>query len=70
VVRAIEAYVESLDLRVLEFSHARNTGNEGQPAYPPSMLLKLYLYGYMNRIRSSRRLGLPQFTVKQDNLPF
>jgi len=56
VVRAIEAYVESLDLRVLEFSHARNTGNEGQPAYPPSMLLKLYLYGYMNRIRSSRRL--------------
>jgi transposase len=55
-VRAIEAYVESLDLRVLGFSCAGNLGNEGQPAYPPSMLLKLYLYGYMNRIRSSRRL--------------
>lgn len=56
VVRAIDAYVESLDLESLEFSNTKNTGKDGQPAYPPAMLLKLYLYGYMNRIRSSRRL--------------
>ena len=56
VVRAIDAYVESLDLASLEFSNTKNTGKDGQPEYPPAMLLKLYLYGYMNRIRSSRRL--------------
>jgi len=56
VVRAIDAYVESLDLTALEFSNTKNNGKDGQPAYPPSMLLKLYLYGYMNRVRSSRRL--------------
>lgn len=45
VVRAIDAYVESLDLETLEFSNTKNTGKDGQPAYPPGMLLKLYLYG-------------------------
>jgi transposase len=43
VVRAIDAYVESLDLAALEFSNTKNNGKDGQPAYPPSMLLKLYL---------------------------
>ena len=56
VVRAIEAYVESLDLLKLGFSHTKEKRGEGQPPYPPSMLVKCYLYGYMNRVRSSRRL--------------
>ncbi len=56
-VRAIEAYVEALDLGKLGFRHALFRGNgAGQPAYDPADLLKLYLYGYINRVRSSRRL--------------
>lgn len=56
-VRAIEAYVEALDLAALGFRHAdRAAGETGQPPYDPADLLKLYLYGYLNRVRSSRRL--------------
>jgi transposase len=56
-VRAIEAYVEALDLAKLGFRHTLIQGNgAGQPAYDPADLLKLYLYGYINRVRSSRRL--------------
>jgi transposase len=56
-VRAIESYVEALDLAALGFRHAdRGVGEAGQPPYAPADLLKLYLYGYLNRIRSSRRL--------------
>ncbi|MFH1941129.1 MAG: IS1182 family transposase [bacterium] len=55
-VRAIEAYVESLDLEELGFTNSQGGISKGQPAYCPSDLLKLYLYGYLNRIRSSRRL--------------
>lgn len=55
-VRAIEAYVCSLDLAALGFRHADGDGGAGQPPYDPSDLLKLYLYGYLNQIRSSRRL--------------
>src|SRR6204780_2584453 len=53
-VRAIEAYVEALDLLKLGFRHAEYFGGAGQPPYHPADLLKLYLYGYPNRIRSSR----------------
>ena len=57
VVRAIEAYVATLDLAALNFRHAaREGGGGGQPPYAPGDLLKLYLYGYLNQIRSSRRL--------------
>lgn len=56
-VRAIDAYVESLDLAALKFTHTRETVTPGQPAYPPKSMLKLYLYGYLNRTRSSRRLA-------------
>ena len=57
VVRVIDAFVNWLDLADLGFKHA--TDNlKGTSMYPPSMLLKLYLYGYLNRIRSSRRLEL------------
>ncbi len=55
-VRAIDAYVESLDMNAFEFQNAGSQYTAGQPAYPPQGLLKLYLYGYMNRVRSSRRL--------------
>ena len=55
-VRAIDSYVESLDLPQLGFQNTAEVVQPGQPAYHPSMHLKLYLYGYLNRIRSSRRL--------------
>ena len=56
-VRAIEGFVCALDLAKLGFRHAdRGTDEAGQPPYDPADLLKLYLYGYINRIRSSRRL--------------
>ena len=54
-VRVIDAYVESLDLQGLGFSSAVPFAT-GRPAYHPSALLKLYIYGYLNRIQSSRRL--------------
>ncbi len=55
-VRAIEAFVAALDLGKLGFRHAGSDGGAGQPPYNPADLLKLYLYGYINRIRSSRAL--------------
>jgi transposase len=53
--RFIDAYVEGLDFGGLGFSHAQ-AADTGRPPYHPADLLKLYLYGYLNRIRSSRRL--------------
>jgi transposase len=55
-VRAIESYVVALDLVKLGFRHAERGAEVGQPPYNPADLLKLYLYGYINQIRSSRRL--------------
>ena len=55
-VRAIEAYVCALDLENLGFRHAGGGLGAGQPSYDPADLLKAYLYGYLHRIRSSRRL--------------
>src|SRR5438045_2371989 len=55
-VRAIECYVEALDLEKLGFRHAERGVSVGQPPYHPADLLKLYLYGYLNQVRSSRRL--------------
>ncbi|MFN0188022.1 MAG: transposase, partial [Bacteroidia bacterium] len=54
-IRAIDAFVDYLDLEKLGFSHMKPE-ERGAPAYHPSVLLKLYLYGYYNRIRSSRML--------------
>ena len=54
-VRVIEAYINSLDMVVLDCSR-QQPNTTGRPMYDPKDLLKLYLYGYMNRIRSSRRL--------------
>src|SRR6266403_792524 len=55
-VRAIESFVCFLDLAKLKFRHADRGLEVGQPPYDPADLLKLYLYGYINRIRSSRGL--------------
>lgn len=55
-VRAIDAYVETLDLQALGFQNTGPGGQAGQPPFPPGALLKLYLYGYLNRLHSSRRL--------------
>ena len=56
-VLAIDAYVETLDLAALGFVNAAGDLTAGQPAFDPAGLLKLYLYGYINRIHSSRRLA-------------
>jgi transposase len=55
-VRAIESFVCALDLAKLGFRHADRGVEVGQPPYDPADMLKLYLYGYINQIRSSRRL--------------
>ena len=54
-VRVIEAFVISLDVVSLGFKYS-NPNTTGRPPYDPKDMLKLYLYGYLNRIRSSRRL--------------
>jgi len=54
-VRVVDVFVDQLDLRDLEFSGIDPCAT-GRPAYHPSKLLKLYIYGYLNRIPSSRRL--------------
>jgi len=54
-VRVIEVFVETLDLTALGFGRVV-PAETGRPGYHPAVLLKLYLYGYLNRIPSSRRL--------------
>jgi transposase len=54
-VRFIDAFVDSLDLETLEFSNVA-AKRLGRPPYNPADLLKLYIYGYLNRLRSSRQL--------------
>lgn len=54
-VRFIEAFVNKLDLAQLHFV-TKTIKQEGRPSYNPKVFLKLYLYGYLNGIRSSRRL--------------
>jgi len=53
-VRVIDAFVEELDLGELGFAVLAEA--TGRPGYHPSSLLKIYIYGYLNRIQSSRRL--------------
>jgi transposase len=54
-VRVIDAFVETLDLAALKFCKVA-AEETGRPPYAPGDLLKLYLYGYLHRVRSSRRL--------------
>ena len=53
-VRIIDLFVESINLT--DFKFVIKTSKEGRPAYHPKDLLKLYVYGYLNHIRSSRQL--------------
>lgn len=54
-VRVVDAYVDELDLFGLGFERVRPKAT-WRPSYHPSVLLKLYIYGYLNRLQSSRRL--------------
>jgi transposase len=54
-VRFIDAFVDGLDLAVAGFRRVEPKAT-GRPGYAPADLLKLYIYGYLNRVRSSRRL--------------
>ena len=54
-VRLIDAFIEKLDLQKLGFSKTIHK-SEGRPPYAPGVLLKIYLYGYLNKIRRSRKL--------------
>jgi transposase len=54
-VRVIDAFVDGLDLAELGFEGVE-PAETGRPSYHPSALLKLYVYGYLNRVQSSRRL--------------
>jgi transposase len=54
-VRFIEAFVDGLDLAAAGFARVQAKPT-GRPGYQPADLLKLYIYGYLNRVRSSRRL--------------
>ena len=53
-VRVVDVFVDELDLGKLGFEGVEPAAT-GRPAYHPDVLLKLYIYGYLNRIQSSRR---------------
>src|ERR1700693_3075508 len=55
LVRVIDAFVDALDLAEMSFEGVEPAAT-GRPSYHPSVLLKLYIYGYLNRVQSSRRL--------------
>src|SRR6266851_8150120 len=54
-VRVVEVFVDQLDLRPLGFEGAE-PATTGRPSYHPLVMLKIYIYGYLNRVQSSRRL--------------
>jgi transposase len=54
-VRVIDVFVDALDLAELNFEGVQPAAT-GRPSYYPSVLLKLYIYGYLNRVQWSRRL--------------
>jgi transposase len=69
-VRVVDVFVDGLDLRAMGFSGIA-PAKTGRLAYHPAALLKLYVYGYLNRIQSSRRLereatGSRELTVVAD----
>src|SRR5476649_2619545 len=54
-VRVVEVFIDELDLGEIGFAGVQPAAT-GRPAYHPATLLKIYLYGYLNRVQSSRRL--------------
>ena len=63
-VRVVDAFVDALDLAEMGFD--TSAAATGRPGYHPGLLLKLYIYGYLNRIQSSRRLERCEFRPKLD----
>ena len=57
-VRVIDVFIDELDLSGLGFEGVA-PADTGRPAYHPAMLLKIYVYGYLNRLQSSRRPSAP-----------
>jgi len=55
-VRVIDSYVDILDLSSLGFKNLSKKSNDGQPAFHPKLLIKIYIYSYINKIRSSRSI--------------
>ena len=55
LVRVVDAFVDILDFQTLGFAHIK-TKQKGAPPYHPALMLRIYLYGYLNRVRSSRKL--------------
>lgn len=56
-VRVLAAFIDALDMEKLNFTHSsKDASKRGRPSYNPKDMLKLYLYGYFNGIRSSRKL--------------
>jgi len=55
IVRVVDAFVDAIDLKSFGFAHVE-CQEEGRPPYHPSVLLKLYLYGYHYGIRTTRKL--------------
>jgi transposase len=62
-VRVIDVFVEQLDLDGLGFAGMQPEAT-GRPAYHPSTMLQIYLYGYLNRVQSSRRLSVRRNNVE------
>lgn len=56
LARAIEEYVEVLNISELNIKTKKSLIADGQPAFHSKLLLKIYIYGYLNKIRSSRKL--------------
>ena len=54
-VRVVDAFVNKLDLKALGFNRVE-PNETGRPGYQPAVMLKIYVYGYLNRLQSSRRL--------------
>jgi transposase len=55
-MRIVDVFVDELDLGKLGFDGVEPVAT-GRPTYHPAILLKIYIYGYLNRIQFSRRLG-------------
>ncbi len=56
MVRAVDSYVDILNISDLNIKTKKSLITDGQPAFHPKLLLKIYIYGYLNKIRSSRKL--------------
>jgi len=55
-IRVIDSYVDILNLSELGFKNLSKSSNDGQPAFHPKILIKIYIYSYINKIRSSRAI--------------